>query len=333
MIVPPNLWFHQHFNTGTTPARYLAFKAEGVAIRNAQGVPKAWISRRLGGDQIDYADESPRVRQVVRRMRWRGAVSTSRMDEGLRGRAGRAARLRRTGVCMKNVVSCCRESRLAERVVLAAAGCGSPAPVATVTAADLALYEGADRLQRLIEGAKQEGELTIYTSAQTTDLGPVVEAFEKKYGIKASIWRAGSEAVLNRALQESRAGRHTVDIVETNGPELEVAVARADPAGRQEPASRGSDRARDSAARRMGGHPAERVRAGLQHEARQERGAAEDLGGPGATRSGKGSSASSRKTPTGWPASSARSARESAARCSRRSSPRTASPCGKGTRF
>jgi oxalate decarboxylase/phosphoglucose isomerase-like protein (cupin superfamily) len=63
MIVPPNLWYHQHFNTGTAPARYLAFKAEGVSIRNAQGVPKAWISRRLGGDQIDYADESPRIRQ------------------------------------------------------------------------------------------------------------------------------------------------------------------------------------------------------------------------------------------------------------------------------
>ena len=63
MIVPPNRWFHQHFNTGTTPARYLAFKTEGVAVRNAQGVPKAWISRRIGGDQIDYADESPRVRQ------------------------------------------------------------------------------------------------------------------------------------------------------------------------------------------------------------------------------------------------------------------------------
>ena len=62
LIVPPNMWFHQHFNTGTTPARYLAFKAEGVAIRNAQGVPKAWISRRTGGDQIDYADESPRVK-------------------------------------------------------------------------------------------------------------------------------------------------------------------------------------------------------------------------------------------------------------------------------
>jgi oxalate decarboxylase/phosphoglucose isomerase-like protein (cupin superfamily) len=52
MIVPPNLWYHQHFNTGAGPARYLAFKAEGVAIRNAQGVPKSC-----------YADESPRVRQ------------------------------------------------------------------------------------------------------------------------------------------------------------------------------------------------------------------------------------------------------------------------------
>ena len=66
MIVPPNMWFHQHFNTGTTPARYLAFKHEGVAIRNAQGVPKAWISQRIGGDQIDYADESAEVRACSR---------------------------------------------------------------------------------------------------------------------------------------------------------------------------------------------------------------------------------------------------------------------------
>jgi oxalate decarboxylase/phosphoglucose isomerase-like protein (cupin superfamily) len=64
MIVPPNLWFHQHFNTGTIPARYLAFKHEVVSIRNAQGVPKAWISRRIGGDQIDYADEQPIVRRL-----------------------------------------------------------------------------------------------------------------------------------------------------------------------------------------------------------------------------------------------------------------------------
>jgi oxalate decarboxylase/phosphoglucose isomerase-like protein (cupin superfamily) len=64
LITPPNMWYHQHFNTGTRSARYLAFKYEGVAIRNAQGVPKAWISRRIGGHQIDYADESKRVRTM-----------------------------------------------------------------------------------------------------------------------------------------------------------------------------------------------------------------------------------------------------------------------------
>src|SRR5271170_3372553 len=64
LIVPPNMWMHQHFNTGTTPSRYLAFKHEVVSIRNAQGVPMAWISRRVGGDQIDYADETLEVRRT-----------------------------------------------------------------------------------------------------------------------------------------------------------------------------------------------------------------------------------------------------------------------------
>jgi mannose-6-phosphate isomerase-like protein (cupin superfamily) len=67
LIVPPNMWFHQHFNPGPEPARYLAFKHEGVAVRNAQGVPKAWISRRIGGDQIDYADEPDFVRDTFRK--------------------------------------------------------------------------------------------------------------------------------------------------------------------------------------------------------------------------------------------------------------------------
>jgi len=79
MIVPPNLWLHQHFNTGTTPARYLAFKHEGVSIRNAQGVPKAWISRRIGGDQIDYADEAPEIRKTFAEALSRHGL-TSRMD-------------------------------------------------------------------------------------------------------------------------------------------------------------------------------------------------------------------------------------------------------------
>jgi iron(III) transport system substrate-binding protein len=89
------------------------------------------------------------------------------------------------------------------------------------TSADVALYEGADRLQKIVVGAKKEGVLSIYTSAQSDDLGPVVAAFERKYGIKVSVWRASAEDVLERTVQESRGNRFTVDIVETNGPQLE----------------------------------------------------------------------------------------------------------------
>jgi iron(III) transport system substrate-binding protein len=90
------------------------------------------------------------------------------------------------------------------------------------TAADVAAYAGADRAQKILEGAKKEGELAIYTSAQQDDMGALVSAFEKKYGIKVTIWRASSEKVLQRAVQEARGNRHTMDVAETNGPEMEA---------------------------------------------------------------------------------------------------------------
>src|SRR5437016_12782102 len=85
-----------------------------------------------------------------------------------------------------------------------------------------ALYEGTDRLERLIAGAKKEGELSLYTSAQADDIGAVAKAFEQKYGVKVNMWRAGSEKVLQRAVTEARGGRFTGDGVETNGPGREM---------------------------------------------------------------------------------------------------------------
>lgn len=87
--------------------------------------------------------------------------------------------------------------------------------------AELAEYTGADRTQKLVDGAKKEGTLSMYTSAQGSDMGPLMAAFEKKYGVKTEMWRAGSEKVLQRAITEARANRFTVDVIETNGPELE----------------------------------------------------------------------------------------------------------------
>ena len=91
-----------------------------------------------------------------------------------------------------------------------------------VHAQDLATYTGTDRHERLVAGAKKEGELVLYTSAQSDDMGAVAKAFEARYGVKVQMWRAGSEKVMQRAVQEARAGRHVVDVIETNGPELEM---------------------------------------------------------------------------------------------------------------
>ena len=91
--------------------------------------------------------------------------------------------------------------------------------------AALAMYEGADREQRLVQGARQEGTLLVYTSLTVEDITELAEAFEKKYAIKVKFWRASSEKVVQRILTEGRAGRSYFDVVETNGPELE-ALAR-----------------------------------------------------------------------------------------------------------
>lgn len=101
----------------------------------------------------------------------------------------------------------------------------SPAPAPSNRS--IFMYQGRDRDQRLIENAKREGKVVVvYTSLNTKDSGPLVEKFEEKYGIKVSLWRGGSEEVVQRATSEAQAGKFAVDVLETNGPEMEVVYRR-----------------------------------------------------------------------------------------------------------
>jgi mannose-6-phosphate isomerase-like protein (cupin superfamily) len=63
VIVPPEKWFHQHFNTGDSPARYLALRfgggPHGIIPDYGDGRPT-----REGGDQIEYEDEDPQIREM-----------------------------------------------------------------------------------------------------------------------------------------------------------------------------------------------------------------------------------------------------------------------------
>ena len=92
---------------------------------------------------------------------------------------------------------------------------------ATLTAT-LSALKGPERLQRLVEGAKKEGLVSIYTSMPVDDITALTSAFEQKYGVKSKVWRSGSEKILQRGLLEAKASRYEVDVFETNGPELEV---------------------------------------------------------------------------------------------------------------
>ena len=86
----------------------------------------------------------------------------------------------------------------------------------------LYLYQGPDREAKLLAGAKKDKEVVVYTSLNLKDSVPIGEAFEKKYGVKLTIWRSSSEKVLQRAVTEARAGRFSVDAFELNGPEMEA---------------------------------------------------------------------------------------------------------------
>ncbi|MFB3887794.1 MAG: ethanolamine ammonia lyase-activating protein, partial [Thermodesulfobacteriota bacterium] len=65
MMVPPDRWWHQHLNTGRTPARYLAL--HGMRSRKfGLGIKVYEVGKnvRAGGDQIEPEDEAPEIRET-----------------------------------------------------------------------------------------------------------------------------------------------------------------------------------------------------------------------------------------------------------------------------
>jgi ABC-type Fe3+ transport system substrate-binding protein len=95
------------------------------------------------------------------------------------------------------------------------------AQIAHPTAEDLASYVGADRMAKLIAGAKKEGSVAVYSSAAMDDMAAVIAAFEKKYGVKVRLWRGSSENIVQRAVAEARGGRFEADVIETGALAME----------------------------------------------------------------------------------------------------------------
>src|SRR4051794_2845180 len=84
---------------------------------------------------------------------------------------------------------------------------------------DILHYKGADRQQKLIEGARKEGTVVLYSSMIVNQgVRPIAEKFGRKYPfVKVTYWRADSEEVAQKLSAEVRANNVIADVFEGTG--------------------------------------------------------------------------------------------------------------------
>jgi quercetin dioxygenase-like cupin family protein len=64
LLGPYDMWFHQHFNTSGESVRFLAMRWGSVKYGTGQNAEGVATSVKEGGNQIEYEDEDPEVREM-----------------------------------------------------------------------------------------------------------------------------------------------------------------------------------------------------------------------------------------------------------------------------
>jgi hypothetical protein len=68
VFAPPDMMFHQHFNSGAQPVRYLAMGHGSVRYPFTTNMRNVYlgvdVSTKKGGNQIEYADQDPRIHKI-----------------------------------------------------------------------------------------------------------------------------------------------------------------------------------------------------------------------------------------------------------------------------
>ncbi len=77
----------------------------------------------------------------------------------------------------------------------------------------------------LVQRAKKEGKVAIYTSTDEAQGLPLVEAFKAAYGIEVDYNGIGTTDVYNRVLNEAAAGQVSADVAWTSSMDLQMALA------------------------------------------------------------------------------------------------------------
>ena len=87
------------------------------------------------------------------------------------------------------------------------------------------------RPDAIVKAAQEEGEFNLYTSMTAEVADAVTEAFSDEFDVDVNLYRASSETVLQRVLQEQKAGYHGSDAIELTRS-ADAAMYRAKEGGR-----------------------------------------------------------------------------------------------------
>lgn len=93
------------------------------------------------------------------------------------------------------------------------------AAVSSAGAQDILTSRAADREQMILDGARKEGKVVLYSAAIVNQAQrPLAQAFMKKYPfVKMSFWRGDSEEIIAKVSAEMRANNVVADLVEGTG--------------------------------------------------------------------------------------------------------------------
>ncbi len=81
-------------------------------------------------------------------------------------------------------------------------------------------FKGREREEKLLEGAKKEGKVVVYSFTAVDQLRPMLEEFQKRYPfIKADQYRANATGVFNKFTTEVRAGQTLADVIDISAGE------------------------------------------------------------------------------------------------------------------
>lgn len=116
--------------------------------------------------------------------------------------------------------------------VTACAIASAAAGISSACAQDILTSRAANREQLILEGARKEGRVVLYSAAIVNQAQrPLAQAFMKKYPfVKMTFWRGDTEEIIAKVSAEMRANNLVADLVEGTGiGELAIETKLAQP--------------------------------------------------------------------------------------------------------